>query len=1190
MFIKSFDLHGFKSFKDRTRLEFKNGITTIVGPNGSGKSNIADAFRWVLGEQKIKALRGAKGEDVIFGGTKVHKPLGVATVHMNIDNREGLLSLPYQEVTIARKIYRSGESDYSINGSSCRLRDIHELFNDTGIGRDSFSIIGQGEIDRILNAKPEDRRGMIEELAGIVKYRNRKEESLRKIEHAELDLTRVLDIIAELEGGYNALETDSRKAARYLELKERADKLELNLILNDIFEADAELGDLTERITASRDANTGRRSALQGMEARYEQNQLDLLGREETLKGSRSRLLELKDVIGELRGKLLAADSGIAVSREKNQDLQQELDEILQREDNLQLVYQEKLERQDRWTSLKEEKNGVIRALEKQVREVTADKNSLLEVGEDIRYGLIDLFQEIAVLHNEIKSVEEESENLVLREQDGAREKQAIGEYREELLGALEKKRLANEELKESRRLLDEELAELEARKRRLEEEKVRMVSEREDRNEAYQKVNSRFKALADIQKDHQGYYAGVRNVLLEKDRGALGGICGVVGELIQADKRVERAVEIALGGSLQDIITESTGDAKKAIRWLKKEEKGRATFLPLDVVKPRQLREDQKPLLKEAGVLGIASALVRSDSRFKPAIENLLGNVVLVEDMDTGSRIAAKSGQSLKIVTLDGEQFMPGGALTGGNVGKVNSVLARSRILEELKVEVDAGRSVLNDLASALDQLNRELYPLEGTIGARRVRGRDLAETVAASNQDLELRKQELANLEEKLTLMDDNRESLREELGGLAKEKVLLQKRLQEKEQEKDHKEKAKAGKEAEVREMDARIEALGDELLQERIALNSLTEKEQAFLESLEAYYNERNDIKELTDRKRGLMEANASRILELEGERKEAESLAKAGEEELEALQRSIEESEGGRDELQAANIELEREIRQENKLLQEAEERLHALEIREAKLDTDKSNKVALLQEKFDLLPLEAMDRRLDIEDRKADQKELKSLQQGIGSLGVVNLGAIEEFARVKERLTFLKSQEGDLRQSIDSLQEVIRDIDRIMTERFTASYDELNRAFGETYNALFGGGEAYLDLTDRENLLDSGIEIYSKPPGKTPKSLSMLSGGERALTALALLFSLLKIKPSPLCIIDEADASLDERNVVNFANYLRNYSEKTQFIVISHRQGTIEESDNLYGVTMDKSGVSKIISVTLEKDRRTSHA
>lgn len=1190
MFLKSFDLHGFKSFKERTKLEFKDGITTIVGPNGSGKSNIADAFRWVLGEQRIKALRGNKGEDVIFGGTKVHKPLGVATVHMSIDNGGGSLGLPYEEITIGRKIYRSGESDYQINGTSCRLKDIHELFNDTGLGKDSFSIIGQGEIDRVLNAKPEDRRGMIEELAGIVKYRNRKEESIHKIETAEISLRRVLDIITELDAGFGSLEEDARKASRHLELKEAADRLELNLILNDIHEAEGELTNLKETLQQRKDLNAQASAGVEAKEAVYEQNRLVLLNMEEDLKDNRNRLMSLKDVLSELRLEIATRENNMATIQERNLALSKEMEEIADRESNLAAIYEEKLQQMKRWTGLKKEKQQFIRELEGKLASLTQEKNDLLSVGEDIRYGLIDLFQDIAVLHNEVKSVGEEEENLRNREIHNRNEKEALGLYRQELLTMLAGQKEQQHKQQEVAEKAEEELLQMEESKKQLLLSKDQLSIKREEQSGRYQEAWSRFKALQDIQKDYQGYYSGVKSILQERDKGNLKGIRGVVGELIQAEKTVEKAVEIALGGALQDIVVDTTRDAKSAIGYLKSESKGRATFLPLDAVRPRQFNKEQQGLLKEKGVIGIASQLVKVNPAYLVAIENLLGNVLIVSDLDCGAALAKKSGQSLKIVTLDGEQFMPGGALTGGNAGKANSVLSRTRVLEELEKEAKGLRKELNGIQEEMDRVSKNLYPLEGRIEARRVLAKEARLETSELSQGLSLREMEIRNIEEKIQSMDDGRDSLDDELRGLEKERQLLLAKLAEKEADKTSKEQVKTGKEDEVRMKDKALEDMGDELLAEKLALNSLMEKENAFKESLDAYFNEQSDIKAMLDKKTQGIQEGESLLLEHSTKLKLAKETMTAEEDEYQRIDLLVTGSDSGRDELVTVNLALEKEIKEESRLVRDQEEGITTLLVREAKLDADRNNKVALLQEKFGLLPFEAMEKRRDIEDRKGDQRELRSLQNNIGSLGMVNLGAIEEFKRVGERLTFLKEQEGDLRKSIDSLQEVIDEIDKIMIERFTKSFTELNIAFGETYSALFNGGEAFLELTDKEDILGAGIDIYSKPPGKTPKSLSTLSGGERALTALALLFSFLKIKPSPLCIIDEADASLDERNVVSFAKYLKNYSKKTQFIVISHRQGTIEESDNLYGVTMDKSGVSKIISVSLDGKRRMEHA
>ena len=1190
MFLKSFNLHGFKSFKDKTKLEFKEGITTIVGPNGSGKSNIADAFRWVLGEQKIKTLRGTKGEDVIFGGTKVHKPLGVASVHLNINNDQNYLNLPYEEVSIARKIYRSGESDYMINGSSCRLKDIHELFNDTGLGKDSFSIIGHGEIEKILNAKAEERRGIIEELAGIVKYRNRKEESIRKIESAEINLRRVLDIIEELQGSYVHLEDSAKKAEYYLQIKNEADDLELNLIINDIYESDESLKALKKELDEIKDKNSASNNKLKEKEVKYEENNLLLLNLENDLKISREKILELKDRLNEIKTSSITKENSIENNEEKVINLQGELEEIKNKKVNLETLYEEKLEQKNKWTLMKAKKKDLIKELEGKAFETSKLKKDLSEAGEDIHYTLIDIFQEIAVLHNELKSVDIEAESLKNKAKNNIKEKESVLTYKEDLSLKLKEKNSLKEEINSVFLKVQAEIGSLKAEKEKLEKEKNDIAEKQKDIRAEYQNKYSHYKALSEIQKEYQGYYAGVKAVLQQRDNNLLTGVIGVVGELIRVDKKYEKSIEIALGASLQDIIVNNTKAAKEAIEFLKKNEKGRGTFLPLDVVKARILKKEYGYLLAEKGVYGTASSLISIKKEYRRATDNLLGNILVVENLDIGEAIAKKTNQGLKLVTLEGEVFNPGGSLTGGNIGKINSVLARNRNIEELKASIGELKTRIDKDEEHIDKINYQLYPLEGKIDARYIKEKEYSDQLIGINQDIELRKQELANLEEKLSYMDDSVGNIKEEIEGIFKEKEILTVKLKEKEEEKSSLEISKSGKEEEVKKIDLEIEKINDEITAKKIALTSLTEKEEAFNENLKAYYLEQEDNQVLITRKEALIEETRTVNLQLKEELK----LLKAKYEEAEKKYQDISDlaltRDSKKDELITINLELEKAIKELSKAIKIQEENEHSLEISWAKLDTEKNNKVVLLQDKFELLPYEALALRKDIEDRKGAQKKLKELQASINGLGAVNIGAIEEFTRVKERLEFLVKQEGDLRDSITSLEEIIKDIDKIMKERFSKSFGELNEAFQETYSSLFNGGEAYLELTDKDNILTSGIEIYSKPPGKTPKSMSMLSGGERALTALAILFSLLKIKPSPLCIIDEADASLDESNVVNFANYLKNYSDKTQFIVISHRQGTIEESDNLYGVTMDKSGVSKIISVSLENKRRSINA
>jgi len=1190
VFLKSFDLHGFKSFKDRTKLEFSDGITTIVGPNGSGKSNIADAFRWVLGEQKIKALRGNKGEDVIFGGTKVYKALGVASVYMNIDNHDGLLNIPYEEVKIGRKIYRSGESEYTINGNNCRLKDIHELFNDTGLGKDSFSIIGQGEIEKILNAKPEDRRGIIEELAGIVKYRNRKEESLRKIDHSEINLRRILDIIEELENNYNLLEDSAKKAKYYIEIKELADKLELNLILNEIYDGDLELEILTKELNSLKDNIAKEETDLRQMEASYEKNNMTIMSIEENLKINRNKLMELKDSVNILNTEVITIDNTILNNEDKIKSLEEEISEIENKSLNLEIIYKDKIEKKAQWTELKVEKNKFIKELDIKMQDITKEKNASLEIGEDIRYALIDIFQDIAVLHNEIKSVGDEEKALLNKDLDSKKERNALELYKKDLSENLNIKTIDLSALEIKINEFTKEINDLIQQKDDFTNKKQSLTDERLLLSDKYQQINSKYKALMDIQRDYQGYYAGVKSILQQRDKESLNGICGVVGELIKVDMKFEKAIETALGGSLQAVIVKDVNSAKKAIEYLKKEEKGRATFLPLDVVKPRKLNQEFMKLLNESGVYEIGSKLVKIDSKYRAAIDNLLGNVVIVDSMDIGIKISKMANQSLKIVTLSGDQFNPGGAMTGGHSGKINSVLSRNRQVEELETEVYSLKKKLDEVINIIETINQQLYPLEGKINAKNIKLKEINDNIVNSKHDIDLRKQEINNISEKINLMAYNVDNIADEMLGLNKEKILLNKKLDEKELEKDSKEKYKVGKEKQVKELDILIETINDEIMGEKLALNTLIEKEKAFNESLEAYYNEQKDIKSLVNKKYVTLNDCKTLISNIKIRKIEVLNSSELEQEEYLELQNILNQGDSSKDELLTTNMELDKIIKENSKKLKNVEERLHELDIKTAKLETDKTNKMTILQEKFQFLPYEVMDKRESIEDKKVYIRDLKSYQQKINNLGVVNIGAIEEFDRVCERLTFLKTQEGDLRKTIDSLIEIINDIDKIMTVRFIESFDLLNETFRKTYSALFNGGEAYIELTEKNDILSSGIEIFSKPPGKTPKSMSMLSGGERALTALALLFSLLKIKPSPLCIIDEADASLDERNVANFANYLKGYSNNTQFVVISHRQGTIEESDNLYGVTMNKSGISKIISVSLEKHRREKDA
>lgn len=1183
MFLKRFDLHGFKSFKDKTSLDFNEGITTIVGPNGSGKSNIADAFRWILGEQKVKALRGKKGEDVIFNGTTTHKPLGVASVVMYIDNSDRHLNTPYEEMKIGRKIYRSGENKYSINGTVCRLKDIYDLFHDTGLGKDSFSIIGQGEIDNILNAKPEERRGMIEELAGIVKYRNRKDESLKKTASAELNLKRVLDVLNELENNYGYLKNESAKAERFLELKEKADQLEFSLIVTYIIERDSELSVLEEELSNLKDCMTGLLNQLKEKEVTYEQNKMTLLSLEDILGDKREYMLSLKDLITSLSTEIIKDKTLLISFKEKKEIISEEIKALANKKESFATIYEGKLAEQKKRQTLISVKKTKIKEIESTLKNQIDQKDQLYNKKQSIYHNLIDLFQTIAVLNNEIKSVEEDHEQLNKKSLYFVENKQQL-EYKLVVF----KKTI--ETTKEALVKLEEELCQMDAaiekkqyRKKDLKKEKAILEDDYKKKNRAYQEVKSKYSALKDIDRDYQGYYSGVKNILVEKKNGYFKYIYGAVSQLIEVDKNYEKAIEVALGGALQNVVVSTSQEAKKAILFLKQNYKGRCTFLPLDVIKKKQLSNNFKPLLQEKGVIGLGKDLLKIDSKFQLVVNHLLGNVLIVDTVDTGIALAKKTNHQIKIITIEGEQFNQGGSLTGGNAGKTSGILSRNRMINELKVILAEKKKILNAIEAKGDRINKELYTLEGSISAYFIRRKDLENEVVALNQKLALMKQKEAGKADKIASMDFDVANTREEIKSLDKKKDLLNKRLLEESERKETLDELRESKKTEMESLKSIIKKTQAAILNEKIALATLEEKEKTLGESLAAYYLEQDNIISLNERK--ITQLNKIETAENEAKVRldKNQLLKKDKENKYESLIVFIQGRNTGKDNLYIKNMSLEKEIKNLNGDVKKKETVLHEKEIKKAKLETDKQNKLTILQEKFELLPSEAMEKAIPLENKEEQQKELKKLAVEISRLGAVNIGAIDEFQRVSNRLLFLQDQEGDLRESINSLQIIINDIDQIMVSRFAEAFAELNIAFKETYNALFNGGEAFVKLTDKKDILNCGIEIFSKPPGKTPKNLFSLSGGERALTALALLFSFLKIKPTPLCIIDEADASLDERNAIKFANYLKTYAGKTQFIIISHRQGTIECSDTLYGVTMDKTGISKMISVSMDK-------
>lgn len=1186
MFLKRFDLYGFKSFKDKISLNFNKGITTIVGPNGSGKSNIADGFRWALGEQSIRILRGKKGEDFIFNGTTTHKPLGVASVAMYIDNNDKYLNIPYEEIKIDRKIYRSGENEYSINGSACRLKDIHNLFHDTGLGKDSFSIIGQGEIDNVLNAKPEDRRGMIEELAGIIKYRNKKNESLKKITSSKLNLTRVLDIINELKNNYDYLKNESSNAECFLELKKKAEQLELSLIVADINEIEIELFALEEELSNFKDCVDGFLSQLEEKKIIYEENYTTFLSLEDILREKRNYVLLIKDLIASLNTEIIKDEIILTNLEKKRKTISNEINELASKNKSIAIIYKDKLLKQKKWKSLISNNKIEIKKIESKLKNELDNKDRLYNDEQSIHYNLIDLFQTIAVLNNEIKSVKEDQEQLHKKFLYFFENKQQLEDQLTTFRKLIKNDKEAFDKIKKELNQINVIIKEKQHRKKILEQKKAILEECNRKDSKAYQEINSKYNTLKDIDREYQDCYSGVKNILVEKENGNFKFIYGIVGQLIKVNKNYEKAIEVALGSAFQNIVVKTSQEAKKAILFLKQNHKGRCTFLPLDVIKERQLNNKLKHLLKEKGVIGLGKDLLKIDSKFKLVADHLLGNVLIVDNIDTGITVAKKANNQIKIITIEGEQFNPGGSLSGGSAGKTSSLLSRNRIIKELKAIIMKKKKALNDIGIKKDSIDKELDILEASIEASNVCKKDLENKAGVLNQKLALMKQEEIAKADKISSVHFNISNTKEEIKGLEKEKHIFNKRLLEELKRKEALNELRESKKIDGESIKFKIKETQVLILNKKMSLAVLEEKEKALGEFLSTYYLEQDDIACLNKQKIIQFKKAENAEKEIKIRLNKNKILKEDKENEYESLILFIQKKDIEKGNLRIKNINLEKEIENFNINIKKDENAIHEKEIKKAKLETDKQSKLVILQDKFELLPLEAIEKSIPLKNKKEQQKELKKLLVEISRFGIVNIGAIDEFQRVSNRLLFLRNQEEDLRESIDSLKTIVNDINQIMINCFIKAFTKLNIAFKETYNSLFNGGEAFMELTDKKDILNCGIEISSKPPGKTPKSLSSLSGGERALTALALLFSFLKIKPSPLCIIDEVDVSLDERNIINFANYLKTYADKTQFIVISHRQGTIEASDTLYGVTMDKTGISKIISVSMHKKKK----
>ena len=1187
LYLKALEIQGFKSFPDKTVLTFGDDITAIVGPNGSGKSNISDAIRWVMGEQSTRALRGGKMEDVIFGGTLKRKQMGFAEVSLVLDNTAHIFDLEENEVMVTRRYFRSGESEYFINRRSCRLKDVNELFMDTGLGKEGYSIISQGKIDEILSVKSEDRRNIFEEAAGISRYRHRKEESQRKLQYTEENLLRINDKIGELELQVEPLRAQAEKAKKYLILRDELRGLEISVWLANLdrvrqgnvkLNADcAAAQSRKEAAAAQRDALYARAEELAGaMQAK------DLAAEER-----RRAISELDAAAGERESAIAVLKSKIENSLENAQRIRQELDEQEGREDSIGAQMAEK---KTRMAEILERRAGLAAELEQHQREAAenaASAGSLARELEALRQkaeletasagdakallsALAGAAQELLDRETALRAgLQENQDRLAQARADAAAKRKELADQQEE-----------QESLKN---MISGYQMRTQSREKRLGAAQDKLVKLQMEENALF----SRIHMLSEMEKMYEGYSKAVRAVMQEKERGGLKHIRGPVADLLRVPDRYTVAIETALGGAMQNIVVDRDEDGKAAIAYLKRRDIGRATFLPMGSVRPGELRE--KGVEREAGYVGVAAELVECDSAYRGVFSHLLGRVVVAEDLDAAVAIARRYGHRFRIVTLDGQVMNPGGSMTGGAVSRSAGILSRKSELDRITAQAAALKGDLTAAAQEREEAQRELTAAQYELDAVRAQQRE--------REDAVLKLQgEVGQYDILLDGLSRGEESARKELEELAArsarteaDTAAARARIEELEGRAAALKAEAEGKAAGETAARERAKTIADAIAEVKMELAAL----EAELAASQKSYDELDRLHQglAVDRQSRLAQAEAYQAqgaaLTEEIRTQEqalAEIQSKKGEETL-ALQAVAEE----KLQLEGQRTRADKESREKNEELMVLERECSFLEQKKAAAALEEKQLLDKLWDTYELSYTAAKEQQLELESVPAAARRIGELKKSISGLGNVNLGAVEEFERVNGRYTYLTGQRDDVDKARGELLDIITGITAQMETIFKEQFQAIREAFSQTFLELFGGGRAALELEDENDVLNCGIEIKVQPPGKALKIISLLSGGEKAFVAIALYFAILKIRPTPFVVMDEIEAALDDANVSRFARYMRSMADKTQFIVITHRRGTMEEADILYGVTMQEQGVSRMLTIDLNDVERELH-
>ncbi|WP_288314120.1 chromosome segregation protein SMC [uncultured Eubacterium sp.] len=1177
MLLRSLEMQGFKSFPDKTELNFGKGITAVVGPNGSGKSNISDAVRWVLGETSTKSLRGSKMEDVIFGGTSKRKALGFAQVMLTLDNSDGTLKDHGEIVTVTRRYYRSGESEYKIDGESVRRKDIHELFMDTGLGSDGYSMVGQGKIDSIISAKNEDRRELFEEAAGISRFRHKRKDAERRLEQAQENLVRLLDILGELESRVGPLKKQSEKAQKFLEYSEEKKTLEIGVWLNKINRFTVELREQEHKIDAVR--------------ASYEVSENDLAAIEKELEEVAEKVTSINLAIEQSRlgasgyeEEALRKDGEISVlnaTLEHNNETIERLTADITDADGTGATIDEQIEA----------KNKIIAENEKLIADKKAELESVANELSKVQNENMEISDKTVELNQMLTALTIKLSDSKVKMSQATSSIDEINSRKDTIASQIE---ATQKDIDYTQSQADESNKNLEFLKERIDEyenslggyqmkvdakkqkaEKIKQDAERLARQMA--EKSDRARVLEDLEKNMEGFSGAVKAVLKQSQSKALPGVHGTLSQLITVDNENSTAIEIALGAAMQNVVVSTESDAKRAINYLKQNNVGRATFLPISAIKPRYM--DEKNLDDNFGFVDVASNLVDCDEQYRDIVENLLGRVMVVEDIDCAIAISKRYKNRYKIVTLDGQVMNPGGSMSGGSKGKGSGVLSRANLIEELKSEAqkigDELKNVQAELKKAVEDANFAVADLQG------------------ADADLRNAKEEYIRAEGDAKLISDKLQSLINQRDTMCREQensegriLLFNQAVENAKQEAAEIEKQMADTEAELnnvstgaKELSSKRDKIREKTEQINLELVTLTKDSEAArlsVEELELRKSTQSDrVKNITDEINEIKAKNENLMLSINDVKAQADELRQKASESNDAVTQKIED----RNELEKRSNEL----RAKEKATLTDKEKLSGdivrLEERKANMKKEYDELGDMLFEQYELTKPEAQALGIVIDDMAEAKKRLHEIKVAIRGLGSINVGAIEEYKEVSERYNFLKEQTDDIEQSKKELAKIIDDLTSSMSEKFMTQFNKINTEFKTCFADFFGGGNGEIILEEPDNCLESAIEIKIQPPGKSVQNINLFSGGEKSLAAMALLFSVLKVQPSPFCIYDEVEAALDDVNVERFAKYMRRMTDKTQFISITHRRGTMEEADVLYGVTMQEKGVSKLLEL-----------